>query len=71
MLKCSDQNCAPKAIHVAFRGRGGKLTVTHEIDKPQSKLTEAVSGGWPKILANLKSLIETGAVVSQSLRKSA
>ena len=55
----------------AFRGRGGKLTVTHEIDKPQSKLTEAVSGGWPKILANLKSLIETGAVVSQSLRKSA
>jgi hypothetical protein len=24
-------------------------------------LIEAVSGGWPKILSNLKSLLETGA----------
>jgi uncharacterized protein YndB with AHSA1/START domain len=37
-----------------------KLTVTHEIDKPGSKLIEAVSGGWPKILSGLKSLLETG-----------
>ena len=37
-----------------------KLTVTHEIDRPQSKLIEAVSGGWPLILASLKSLLETG-----------
>ncbi len=39
-----------------------KLTVTHSIDKPASKLIEAVSGGWPKVLSNLKSLLETGAV---------
>src|SRR5690348_16161413 len=25
-----------------------KLTVTHEIDKPQSEFINAVSGGWPK-----------------------
>ena len=37
-----------------------KLTVMHEIDRPQSKLIEAVSGGWPLILASLKSLLETG-----------
>ena len=37
-----------------------KLTVVHEIDKPGSKLIEAVSGGWPLILASLKSLLETG-----------
>jgi uncharacterized protein YndB with AHSA1/START domain len=38
-----------------------KLTVTHSIDKaPPSKLIEGVSGGWPKILSNLKSLLETG-----------
>jgi uncharacterized protein YndB with AHSA1/START domain len=37
-----------------------KLTVEHAIDKPGSKLIEAVSGGWPLILASLKSLLETG-----------
>jgi uncharacterized protein YndB with AHSA1/START domain len=40
-----------------------KLTVTHSIDKETSKLIEAVSGGWPKILSNLKSLLETGQIV--------
>jgi hypothetical protein len=40
-----------------------KLTITHEIDRPDSKLIEAVSGGWPRILSNLKSLLETGEVV--------
>lgn len=39
-----------------------KLTVTHTSDRPDSKLIEAVSGGWPKILSNLKSLLETGEV---------
>ena len=37
-----------------------KLTVTHEIDRPGSKLIEAVSKGWPSLLASLKSLLETG-----------
>jgi len=37
-----------------------RLTLRHEIDRPQSRLIEAVSGGWPLILASLKSLLETG-----------
>jgi uncharacterized protein YndB with AHSA1/START domain len=37
-----------------------KLTVIHEIDRPDSQLIDAVSGGWPMILASLKSLLETG-----------
>mgnify|MGYP000964903214 CR=1 FL=1 len=37
-----------------------KLTVIHEIDKTGSRFIEAVSGGWPKILSGLKSLLETG-----------
>jgi uncharacterized protein YndB with AHSA1/START domain len=40
-----------------------KLSVTHGMDRPDSKLVGAVSGGWPRILANLKSLLETGEVV--------
>jgi uncharacterized protein YndB with AHSA1/START domain len=37
-----------------------KLTITHTMDRPESKLIEAVSGGWPGILSNLKTLLETG-----------
>lgn len=44
-----------------------KLTVTHAIERAESKLIEAVSGGWPRILSNLKSLLETGEVVSAAL----
>ncbi len=40
-----------------------KLTITHSIDRPDSKLIGAVSGGWPKILSNLKSLLESGTLV--------
>jgi uncharacterized protein YndB with AHSA1/START domain len=40
-----------------------KLTVTHSIDRPNAKFVQAVSGGWPQILSNLKSLLETGAVI--------
>jgi len=40
-----------------------KLTITHEIDRADSKFITAVSGGWPRILSNLKSLLEAGEVV--------
>ena len=42
------------------QGEAVKLTVIQEIDIPNSKLIEATSGGWPMILASLKSLLETG-----------
>ncbi len=40
-----------------------KLTITHEMDHAGSKFIKAVSGGWPLILSNLKSLLETGKVL--------
>ena len=40
-----------------------KLSITHGIDRAESKFIEAVSGGWPRIISNLKSLLETGSVV--------
>ena len=40
-----------------------KLTITHVMDRDESKFIEAVSGGWPRVLSNLKSLLETGNVV--------
>ena len=42
-----------------------KLSIVHEIDAPGSKFIEAVSGGWPKIISNVKSLLETGKLVLQ------
>jgi uncharacterized protein YndB with AHSA1/START domain len=43
-----------------------KLSITHSIEREPSKLIDAVSGGWPKVLSNLKSLLETGATVLQA-----
>ena len=42
------------------QGEAVKLTITHEMEKADSKFIAAVSGGWPMILASLKSLLETG-----------
>jgi len=40
-----------------------KLTVTHSMERDGSKFIEAVAQGWPQVLSNLKSLLETGEVV--------
>lgn len=44
-------------------GGSVKLTVTHSMERENSKFIVAVSNGWPQILSNLKSLLETGAIV--------
>jgi uncharacterized protein YndB with AHSA1/START domain len=44
-------------------GEAVKLTVTHSIPVDGSKLIKAVAGGWPQILSNLKTLIETGSAL--------
>jgi uncharacterized protein YndB with AHSA1/START domain len=44
-------------------GEAVKLTITHEIDRPDSKLIGAVSVGWPKILSSLKTLLESGTAL--------
>ena len=46
-------------------GTAVKLSITHTIERESSKFIEAVSGGWPKILSNLKSLLETGSIALQ------
>jgi uncharacterized protein YndB with AHSA1/START domain len=46
-------------------GTAVRLSITHSIEREPSKLITAVAGGWPKILANLKSLLESGSVVLQ------
>jgi uncharacterized protein YndB with AHSA1/START domain len=50
-------------IEIEPAGEVVKLTITHEMDKPDSKLIVGVSIGWPKILSSLKTLLETGAAL--------
>jgi uncharacterized protein YndB with AHSA1/START domain len=50
-------------IEIEPAGEVVKLTITHEIDKPASKLIGAVSVGWRKILSSLKTLLETGTAL--------
>ncbi len=44
-------------------GAAVKLSITHTIERDPSQFISAVSGGWPKIISNLKSLLETGAAI--------
>ena len=37
-----------------------RLTVSHEDLERDPKMLESISGGWPMVLSNLKTLLETG-----------
>jgi uncharacterized protein YndB with AHSA1/START domain len=50
-------------IEIEPYGDAVRLSIMHTIERADSKFIQSVSGGWPKILSNLKSLLETGQVV--------
>ena len=52
-------------IELERSGTAAKLSITHSIERDPSKFIAAVSGGWPKIISNLKSLLETGSIALQ------
>lgn len=43
-----------------------KLTITHEMNRPNSKLIKNVSQGWPFIISNLKSMLESGKPIMKN-----
>lgn len=50
-------------MEIEQSGSAVKLSITHTIERSPSKFIEAVSGGWPKVISNLKSVLETGSAV--------
>ena len=50
------------AIEIEPVDRAMKLTIIHEMDRPESALIKVVSRAWPITISNLKSLLETGEV---------
>jgi uncharacterized protein YndB with AHSA1/START domain len=61
-----DEGPSRCTIDVEPADRAVKLTLTHEIDRPDSELIGAVSIAWPLVLSNLKSLLEAGEVAVTS-----
>ena len=43
-----------------------RLTVTHDELAGDLQMLEGISGGWPKVLSNLKTLLETGRALPHS-----
>ena len=43
-----------------------RLTVTHDDLERDPEMFAGISGGWPKVLSNLKTLLETGRVLPGS-----
>lgn len=54
-------------IEIEAMGQAVQLAVTHEIERPEAKFIAAVSIGWPHVLSNLKSLLETGEPVFKEM----
>ena len=49
------------------QGKGlTRLTVTHEDLERDPEMLAGISGGWPKVLSNLKTLLETGHALQDS-----
>jgi uncharacterized protein YndB with AHSA1/START domain len=44
-----------------------RLTVTHADLERDPQMLAGISGGWPKVLSNLKTLLETGRAFPRSL----
>ncbi len=47
-------------MEIAPEGATVKLSITHIVERENSALITAVSGGWPKVVSNLKTLLEVG-----------
>jgi uncharacterized protein YndB with AHSA1/START domain len=79
-LAYSWDSCSPEAkrertSRVTFdlepRGKVIKLTVTHDELDEGGKTLRDISGGWPLVIASLKSLLETGRGLPDEARSGA
>ena len=43
------------------------LTVTHDDLEKDQKMLEGISGGWPKVLSNLKTFLESGRPLTRGI----
>jgi DNA-binding transcriptional ArsR family regulator/uncharacterized protein YndB with AHSA1/START domain len=65
LAKLSSERRSKVTFTIDDLGQMVKLTVVHDGFEPGSAVLENVSGGWPRVLSDLKTLLETGDVPSQ------
>ncbi len=53
-------------MELKSNGLATKLSITHTIERQKSNFIAVVSGAWPMVISNLKSLLETGFTVLQN-----
>ena len=63
--KFADEPRSKVTFDIEDLGPMVKLTVVHDDFEPGSAMLEAISQGWPMILANLKTLLETGQTLPE------
>jgi uncharacterized protein YndB with AHSA1/START domain len=72
---CSEDAKRERTSRVTFdlepRGKVIKLTVTHDDLDEGGKTLRDISGGWPMVMASLKSFLETGKPLPAELVSSA
>ena len=72
---CSPEAKKERTSRVSFdiepRGTVVKLTVTHDNLDERGKTLRDISGGWPMVIASLKSLLETGHALPADLPSTA
>jgi uncharacterized protein YndB with AHSA1/START domain len=70
-VPCSADAKREQTSRVTFdlepRGAAVKLTVTHDNLDEGGKTLRDISGGWPMVIASLKSLLETGHALPSDL----
>jgi uncharacterized protein YndB with AHSA1/START domain len=70
-VPCSADARRERTSRVTFdlepRGAAVKLTVTHDNLDEGGKTLRDISGGWPMVIASLKSLLETGHALPSDL----
>jgi DNA-binding transcriptional ArsR family regulator/uncharacterized protein YndB with AHSA1/START domain len=64
LAKAADEARSTVTFEIEPLGELCKLTVVHDGFEPGSTVMELVSGGWPRVLSDLKTLLETGQTLA-------
>jgi uncharacterized protein YndB with AHSA1/START domain len=64
LVKAAGEARSKVTFEIEPLGELCKLTVVHDGFEPGSTVMELVSGGWPRVLSDLKTLLETGQTLA-------
>jgi hypothetical protein len=60
LTKIANERRSKVTFEIEPLGQMVRLTVVHDDFKPESTVRQMVSEGWPRLLSDLKTLLETG-----------